>query len=284
MKGLKIILISIVVILVLLAIAFSIIKDKAQNGWARYETEKPTLSIRDEQPAILHFTKTTGWRHSSSIEASKKAMIELCTEQGWQLFQTEEGGVFNEDQLGLFDVVIWDNSTGPVLNEEQQKIFENYITSGGGYIGIHGAGDFSHNKWSWYTENLIGAEFSHHPIESQIQEATVFLSESADSFWTTPPVWLHSDEWYIFHETPANKGAEILYQIDGTQIDPNGDLLFLVTGFNYGMGQVHPVAWTNQVEKGRAFYTSIGHTAETFSNKNFLQILTGAIEWAGRIE
>jgi len=284
MKWLKIILISLVVILALLALGFYLLQDKAKNGWARYETEKPTLTITDDRPAVLHFTKTTGWRHSSAIEASKQAIVELCKEQDWQLYQTEEGGVFNAEQLGLFDVVIWDNSTGPVLNEEQQTIFENYINSGGGYVGIHGAGDFSHHEWSWYTDKLIGAEFSHHPIENQIQEATVFLSESADSTWTTPPVWLHSDEWYIFHETPANNGAEIIYTIDGTKIDPNGNLAFLVTGFDYGMGAVHPVAWTHQVKQGRAFYTSIGHTAETFSNKNFLQILSRAIAWAGKME
>ena len=76
----------------------------------------------------------------------------------------------------------------------------------------------------------------------------------------------------------------MIYQIDGTKIDPNGDLLFLVSGFDYGMGLVHPVAWTNQVGQGRSFYTSIGHTAETFSNKNFVQILARAIKWAGKID
>jgi len=154
MKWLKIILISLVVILALLALGFYLLQDKAKNGWARYETEKPTLTITEDRPAVLHFTKTTGWRHSSAIEASKQAIVELCKEQDWQLYQTEEGGVFNAEQLGLFDVVIWDNSTGPVLNEEQQTIFENYINSGGGYVGIHGAGDFSHHEWSWYTSKI----------------------------------------------------------------------------------------------------------------------------------
>ena len=284
MKWLKIILITIVVLIALLALGFYILQDKAKNGWARYETEQPTLTITDDRPAVLHFTKTTAWRHSAAIDASKEAMIQLCQEQDWQLYQTEEGGVFNIEQLGLFDVVIWDNSTGPVLNEAQQKVFENYINTGGGYLGIHGAGDFSHNKWPWYTENLIGAEFSHHPIQNHVQKATVFLSASADSTWTTPPVWLHSDEWYVFHETPANRGAKIIYHIDGTKIDPNGDLFFLVTGFDYGMGQVHPVAWTKEVNEGRAYYTSMGHTAETFANENFIGILTKAITWAGRIE
>jgi len=284
MKWLKRVLVVILVIVLLAAIGLYLLQDKAKNGWARYETELPTLDIDSDRPAVLHFTKTTGWRHSSAIDASIANMKSLAADQGWQLYHTEEGGVFNTEQLALFDVVIWDNSTGPVLNTEQQQAFESYIQNGGGYVGIHGSGDFSHHEWAWYTDEIIGAEFSHHPIEKQIQKTTVFLSESVDSTWLLPPAWSHSDEWYIFHETPANKGANILYRIDGSQIDPNGNLLFLATGFDYGMGDIHPVTWTKEIGSGRSFYTSMGHTAETFSNKNFITMLVEGIKWAGKIE
>ena len=30
---------------------------------------------------------------------------------------------------------------------------------------------------------------------------------------------------------------------------------------NFGMGKDHPVAWYRRLEKGRTFYTSIGHDA-----------------------
>lgn len=284
MKWFKRILLLLLAVMVLAAIGLFLLQHKAKNGWARYETDEPSLDIDHNRPAILHFTKTTGWRHSAAIEASKAAMRELSDQHNWQLYQTEEGGVFNEQQLALFDVVIWDNSTGPVLNEDQQKAFQGYIENGGGYVGIHGAGDFSHHKWPWYTDKLICAEFSHHPIKNQIQKTTVFLSETADSSWTSAPVWSHSDEWYIFHASPTVKGANIIYHIDGNTIDPDGNLLFLASGYDYGMGDVHPVSWTNDIGQGRSFYTSMGHTAETFNNKSFLDMLVNGIRWAGQID
>lgn len=44
----------------------------------------------------------------------KKEMISLIRSA------VEEGGVFNPDQLAKFDVVVFNNSTGRVLNEAQQ--------------------------------------------------------------------------------------------------------------------------------------------------------------------
>ena len=66
-----------------------------------------------------------------------------------------------------------------VINAEQKKALEDYVKKGGCLIGIHGSGDNSHH-WDWYVKSLLGAEFSHHPLDPQIQEATVTLEAVAD--------------------------------------------------------------------------------------------------------
>jgi type 1 glutamine amidotransferase len=60
--------------------------------------------------------------------------------------------------LAKFNTVIFDNSTGEVINDEQKRALEQYVENGGGLIGIHGAGDDSHH-WDWYEQNLLGANF-----------------------------------------------------------------------------------------------------------------------------
>ena len=46
------------------------------------------------------------------------------------------------------------------------------------------------------------------------------------------------------------------------------------------MGADHPIAWYHEFDGGRAFYTALGHTSESYAEPEFLQHLAGAIEWA----
>ena len=46
------------------------------------------------------------------------------------------------------------------------------------------------------------------------------------------------------------------------------------------MGEKHPIAWYHEFDGGRAFYTAGGHTSESYREPEFVEHLTGAIEWA----
>lgn len=46
------------------------------------------------------------------------------------------------------------------------------------------------------------------------------------------------------------------------------------------MGGVHPIAWYHECDGGRAWYTGLGHTDETYSEQAFLDHLAGGILWA----
>jgi type 1 glutamine amidotransferase len=42
-------------------------------------------------------------------------------------------------------------------------------------------------------------------------------------------------------------------------------------------GKDHPIAWYNTIGKGRAFYTGLGHTKESYAEPLFLRHLRGGI-------
>lgn len=284
-KWLKIVLISIVSIAVLLGALLAGFIYKVKNGFpVSYETEKPALNIPQRQPAVLLFSKTTGFRHGEAIDASKKMFVEMAKRNHWFLYETEEGGVFNAGQLAKFNAVIFNNSTGEVINDAQKKALEEYVENGGGLIGIHGSGDDSHH-WNWYEKNLLGVKFSHHPLSPQLQKTTLFLEPLPDSTLRQklPPQWTHTDEWYVFFENPRRKGFNIIYTIHGDKIIPNGNMLW-IKDKNFGMGKDHPVAWYKNTGKGRTFYTSIGHTGEAFGRSELIRLLENAIRWAGAIQ
>lgn len=270
---------SVLAFVVLLGATIGVFIYKVMYGFpVSYETNAPTINFPTDKPAILLFSKTTGFRHGASIGASKPIIEALAKKNNWYVYETEEGGVFNNEQLAKFRTVIFNNSTGEVINGEQKRALEQYVENGGSLMGIHGAGDNSHH-WDWYVKNLLGAEFSHHPINPQFQMADISLDPQKDSLFSSlPQKWSHSDEWYVFFENPRRKGFNIVYTIDGATINPSGNILF-VTSKNFGMGKDHPVAWYKQTGKGKTFYTSIGHSETAWQNENFVKLLENAIKW-----
>lgn len=280
-KFFKILLWSILALVILAGGAIGLFIYKVKNGFpVSYETDMPNIAFSDNQPAILLFSKTSGYRHGESIDASKPAFADLAKRNGYFVYETESGGVFNKAQLAKFSVVIFNNSTGEVINDEQKKALEEYVKNGGSLIGIHGAGDDSHH-WDWYENNLLGAKFSHHPINPQFQETVLTLQPVTDSILNNqlPLQWGHTDEWYVFFKNPKEKGFKIIYNIDGDRINPSGNILF-VKDKNFGMTKEHPVAWYNTIEKGKTFYTSIGHDSRAWKNENFLKLLENALKWS----
>lgn len=278
-KFLKITLWSLLGLLVLLVAVGGLFIYKITNGFpVTYETEAPTLNLPPNQPAVLLFSKTTGFRHGESIDASKPVIQAMGKRNGWFVYETEEGGVFNPAQLKQFKAVIFNNSTGRVLNDAQQEALQRYVEAGGALLGIHGAGDNSHH-WPWYEKNLLGTRFSHHSLNPQFQKTAVMVEPAADSSLTQalPRTWVHEDEWYVFFDQP--KGVQLASYINGEAISPNGNLLWMKDK-NFGMGKYHPVAWYRTVGQGKTFYTSMGHAGAVWNEPNFVRLVENGLRWA----
>ena len=94
----------------------------------------PKKQVKD----VLIFTKTAGFRHKS-IEQGVAAIRTLGDKHGFTIHHTEKASFINHQNLKKYDTVIFLNTTGDILNDEQQMQFEHYIQSGGGWVGIHSA-------------------------------------------------------------------------------------------------------------------------------------------------
>ena len=127
-------------------------------------------SCRDEGPRVLVFSKTKGWVHTS-IPFADAAIQKLGKENGYHVDLNKDASVFNDEDLKWYDAVIFNNTTGNVLNAEQQAAFERYIQAGGGYVGIHSAADTEY-EWPWYG-NLMGAHVASHPHNPNVRSAQI---------------------------------------------------------------------------------------------------------------
>lgn len=258
---------------------------KVKNGIPDYESRAPELPTEMKDFSVLLFSKTNAFRHAGAIKAAIPAFEKMAKENGWTLFSTANGAVFNAEQLAQFDVVIWNNCTGKVLKDEQRAAFKSYMEKGGGFVGIHGSGDGSH-KWDWYEDELIGARFSHHSLQPQFQLADMYLEcDSASIFPCThlSPKWTRSEEWYVFNNNPRDNGFTPVYTVDENTFNPSGNLGSMITNKDFGMGDDHPIVWYKELPGGgRSFYSALGHSGDAFAEEKVLELMERGIEWAGQ--
>ncbi|MCX6331259.1 MAG: ThuA domain-containing protein [Bacteroidetes bacterium] len=214
------------------------------------------------QTRVLVFSKTAAFRHSS-IEVAKLALLKIGSENNIKIDTTESTAVFTEEGLKKYSAVVFLSTTGDVLNNFEQAVFERYIQAGGGYVGIHAATDCEYT-WPWYGK-LSGAYFKSHPDQ---QKAKLVINDNTHpSTAHLPAIWERFDEWYNFKTAPGSE-VKVLISIDEKSY---------VGGSN---GINHPMAWYHDYDGGRAFYTELGHTDESYSDPLYLKHLLGGIKYA----
>jgi uncharacterized protein len=212
-------------------------------------------------PKVLIFSKTAGYHHES-IAVGIPAIIKLGKENNFDVDTTTNSAKFTVANLKQYAAVIFLSTTGDVLNDEQQKAFEQYIRSGGGFVGVHAATDTEYG-WPWYGD-LVGAYFKSHPKQ---QEATLHVVDR--KFIATkhlPAEWKRFDEWYNYKYIA--KGLHVLITIDEKSY---------TGGEN---GDNHPMSWYHDYDGGRGFYTELGHTNESYADPLYLKHLLGGIQYA----
>ena len=212
---------------------------------------------------VLVFSKTATFRHKV-IPQALAVINKLGDENKFEVVATEDAAVFTLQNLKQYKTVIFLNTTGDVLDDTQQKAFESYIQSGGGFVGIHGASDTEYD-WQWYG-NLVGAYFSSHPKQQMATLKVLNAKHQSTSF--LPTEWKRFDEWYNFKWISTD--LNVLIAIDENSYDAGPAK----------MGVNHPMAWYHKYDGGRAFYTALGHTAESYQEPLFLKHLLGGIKYA----
>lgn len=216
-----------------------------------------------KQPRVLIFSKTAAFYHQS-IPKGIAAIQKLGIDNKFETDTTTDSKHINVKNLKKYAAVIFLNTTGDILNDEQQNAFESYIRAGGGFVGVHAASDCEYD-WKWYG-NLVGAYFANHP-----QQQDALLNVKDGNHLATkhlPTEWKRKDEWYNFKWVYPH--LNILLAIDENSYQAGRGK----------MGENHPMSWYHQYDGGRSFYTALGHTDESYTEPLFIQHLLGGIKYA----
>jgi type 1 glutamine amidotransferase len=222
-------------------------------------------SVKQDKKRVLVFAKTNGYHHAS-IAVGTEAIKKLGAENGFDVDVSTDSLSFNTDNLKKYSALIFLCTTGKIFGPDQEKALQEYMHNGGGYVGIHAATDCEY-QWQWYGD-LVGGYFKSHPKQQMAK--FIVVDKSHPSTAHLPDVWERFDELYNFKY--LNPGIHVLIEIDEKSY---------TGGEN---GDNHPMAWYHEYEGGRAFYTELGHTDESYSDPNYLNHILGGIEWAANMK
>lgn len=226
---------------------------------------------KDKNKNVLIYTKNgKGYVHAN-IPSSIKALEKICKDNGWDCYATDDPAVFTKEKIRKYDVLVFSNTNNEAFDTEaQKKVFQEYIRSGGGFVGIHSACG-SERNWPWFWANL-GGKFVRHPKHQPFDIKVIDKSHESTGF--LPDTWKWADECYFMNH--LNPDIHVLIAVDLSTIDDAGKAKYPGEVF----GNYFPLAWYHEFDGGRQWYTALGHDNAHYEDQNFIKHLTGGISWA----
>jgi uncharacterized protein len=170
-------------------------------------------------------------------------------------------------QLGATGVLaLFTIGETPFSPAQQSALLEAWHAGRLNVLGVHSATDACHT-WPDYG-SIIGARFDGHPWT---QSFTIDVAD-ADHPATAHlgATWPWHDEIYLFRSLRPD--ARVLLRLGDAQVDlsvPGGRVPDC--GF--------PLAWCHGEEKGRTFYSALGHFPGAWETPAYLRHLAGGLAW-----
>jgi hypothetical protein len=227
---------------------------------------------------VLVISQTHGFEHDSVPDAMA-AVYNMGKESGlWDTIMrtdtellTKKELTKNAKNLNYFDAVVFASPTGELdLTDEQKAALLSFVHDDGkGFVGIHAALDTLY-QWPEYGK-MTGGYFNEHP-------------------WMTfnAPIRNEGGDFPATRHFPAefHKYDEIYQAKDWSRADVNVLLSLDPSKLDYNNPRVHradhdfAVAWSKMYGKGRVFYSTLGHTTDSWKDPDIRKMYFEAIKWS----
>ncbi len=175
--------------------------------------------------------------------------------------------------LNYFDAIFFFGVREVDLTPEQRADLLSFVRDDGkGFIAAHSAatGFFS---WPEFGE-MLGGRFDEHPWgRAGIADATVVVDDPVfPAMKGFPARVVLNDEHYQLKDFSREK-IRVLAHLDPASVDLKAPLV-------HRTDKDFPVAWAKTYGKGRVFYSTLGHAAESWDNPVIQKMYFEAIRWA----
>jgi hypothetical protein len=175
----------------------------------------------------------------------------------------------NAKNLDYFDAIAFYTTDELDLDDEQKAALLSFVKEDGkGFIGIHSALDTFY-KWPEYGE-MIGGYFDLHPWNTF--EAPIVVEDSSHPAAAHLPKSFQTlDEIYQAKSFSRDR-VRVLMRLDETKIDlKNKNVRRTDNDF--------AVTWVRNYGNGRVFYSTFGHTFESWNRPDMQKMWLEAVKW-----
>ena len=209
---------------------------------------------------------------------------------------TSDGSYLAPEKLAQFDAIVINNWHGwnpflPIPTDQfkklsaaeqaphkeiqaaRRKAFMDFITKGGGIVGVHAA-SLGQDDWPEYA-TLIGAKYHnvlYFEATFKVEEPThpVAAAFNGQGFHIV-------DEIYEFQAPYSRQNLRVLLSVDTQKTTQKKGTQF---GTPVRTDDDYAVTWVKSQGKGRVFYTALGHNPSSYWNPLFLQHVLDGVQFA----
>ena len=273
--------------------AQSLEKFEVTDTWkAKIEKLAPakTTFPTKKKHKILLFSLFTGFNHW--VVPHTAAMVEILGEKSgaFEVVSSNDIAMFEKNTLKQFDAVVLNNncSINPrrdlfydelskdkslsetVLTRKAKELEDNllnFVRKGGGLVALHG-GIVMQNKSAEFSD-MMGGSFDYHPTQQalnvKLADPKNPLLEAFDGEGFT-----HVDEPYMFNVAYAKQNFRPLLYVNTNEIKG-------LKGEN--PEQKKYISWIKRYGKGRVFYASPSHNAQSYDNPKLLKFFLDGMQY-----
>jgi hypothetical protein len=228
---------------------------------------------------VLVIGQTRGFEHDSVSDAMA-AIYKMGHDSGlWDTTMRTDTELLtkkdldrNAKNLNYFDVLIFASTTGELdMDQSQKQDMMSFIKEDGkGFVGIHAALDTNYT-WPEYGE-MIGGWFDQHPWMT-FNAPIINEDPSFPAVRHFPAAFVKYDEIYQPKDWSRSK-VNVLLSLDASKLDYSNNPRIHRADHDF------PVAWSKMYGKGRVFYSTLGHTEESWNDPDIQKMYFEAIKWA----
>ncbi len=179
----------------------------------------------------------------------------------------------NAKNIDFFDAIAFYTTGELDLDDEQKAALLSFVKDDGkGFIGVHSATDTLY-KWPEYGE-MIGGYFDLHPWNTF--KAPVVVEDS------NHPISSHLEKNFVTYDeiyqvkNYSRDKVRVLARLDESKLDlANKNVRRTDKDF--------AVAWVKNYGNGRVFYSTFGHTFESWDRSDMQKMWLEAVKWCMKL-
>ena len=250
------------------------------------KTEVKTSKVHN----VLVFDLITGYKHWDTPHIDEVMKVLGKKTGAFNVEVSSDIFKFEAKSLKEYDAVVLNNncSVGPRRNmfldilDKDESLSEakknkiaarleakllKYVAKGGGLMAVHGSITMQNNSMPF--SDMLGGSFDYHPAQQDLSLELVDLDHPLVSAFDGK-AFVHRDEPYLFKNAYAKKNFRPLLYIDTSKLNK---------GKKEIDEQIKYVSWIKKHGKGRVFYSSPSHNAQTFEDPRMLKFFLDGMQY-----